>query len=164
MGLAASAPAAQALNAATAAKSQGDGHEHGAATAKGQPQSFAPEPMRPAPPKPPAMRETPSQRQAASQQQTFAPSAATQGTDATPQTAAPVAHAAPEAAPAPKPGGRVEVLREALAACQSKGNFFTRQLCIQEVRWKYCGAPLAPNPLWGKIPECPNSAQQQNSP
>ena len=51
-----------------------------------------------------------------------------------------------------------------LAACGSKGNFFTQQLCIQETRWKYCGAPLSPDPLWGKIPECPNSSSEQNNP
>ena len=58
--------------------------------------------------------------------------------------------------------GRVEALRAALAACQTKGNFFTQQLCIQETRWKYCGAPLSPDPLWGKIAECPNSSQHNN--
>lgn len=88
--------------------------------------------------------------------------------------------AAPEAAPAPaqtptsapqsapvaaaQPLGRVQALRAGLEACERKGNFFTKQLCIQETRWKYCGAPLSPDPLWGKVPECPNSAQQHNSP
>ena len=60
--------------------------------------------------------------------------------------------------------GRVEALREALSGCQSKSNFFSRELCIQRVRWKYCGAPLAPDPLWGKTPECPNSQQHRISP
>ena len=60
--------------------------------------------------------------------------------------------------------GRVDALRGAIAACQTKGNFFTQELCIQRVRWKYCGAPLDPDPLWGKTPECPNSQQHRISP
>lgn len=81
-----------------------------------------------------------------------------------PAAPAPVEPAAQAVAPAePKPPGRVEALRQALAACGHKGNFFTQQLCIQEARWTYCGAPLSPDPLWGKVAECP-SAAQQNSP
>ncbi|WP_298288148.1 zinc ribbon domain-containing protein [Thiomonas sp.] len=77
---------------------------------------------------------------------------------------APVEPAAQDAPPVePRPPGRVEALRQALAACRHKGNFFTQQLCIQEARWTYCGAPLSPDPLWGKVAECP-SAAQQNSP
>ena len=77
-----------------------------------------------------------------------------------PQAVAPQA----EAPTPPKPQGRIEALRAGLAACETKGNFFSKQLCIQETRWKYCGAPLSSDPLWGKIPECPNSGQQQNNP
>ncbi len=104
------------------------------------PQTFA---HQPAPARPPHAQQSPQ----------FAPPPAPSPTPAT--VPAPVA---------PGPGGRVEALREALSACQHKGNFFTQQLCIQEVRWTYCGAPLDPNPLWGKIPECPSSAQQNNNP
>ncbi len=155
MGHAASAPAAQALSAVPPARSGEAGHhEQGATTTKAQPQTFAPEPLRPASSKPSALRDAPSQRQQAAQPQTFPPSGAAQ---------TPVPRPAAVPAPAPQPVGRVEALREGLAACQGKGNFFTQQLCIQETRWKYCGAPLAPNPLWGKIAECPNSAQQHNN-
>ena len=63
-----------------------------------------------------------------------------------------------------RPNARVEALRAALAACKDKGNFFSQQLCIQEMRWKYSGAPLSADPLWGKVAECPNSTQQSNNP
>lgn len=108
-----------------------------------QPQTFAPQPAPARPAPPPHAQQSPQ----------FAP----------PPAPSPTPAAVP--APAgPSRVGRVEALREALSACQHKGNFFTQQLCIQEVRWRYCGAPLDPNPLWGKIPECPNSAQQNNNP
>lgn len=82
-----------------------------------------------------------------------------------PSPAQKIAPIAPTPAPAvPKPMGRIDTLRAALSACRDKGNFFARQLCIQETRWKYCGAPLSPDQLWGKIPECPNSSQQSNRP
>ncbi len=60
--------------------------------------------------------------------------------------------------------GRVEALRKAVAACQTKANFFMQEWCIQRVRWKYCGAPLEPDPLWGKTPECPNSQHHRINP
>ena len=66
--------------------------------------------------------------------------------------------------PVPALQGRVEALHEATAACQTKGNFFSQELCIQRVRWKYCGAPLEPDPLWGKTPECPDSQQRRINP
>ena len=94
--------------------------------------------------------------------QTFAPVAAPVQSAVSAQTRQPQRSAAPPAPVAPGAEGRVETLRAALAACSAKGNFFTRQLCVQETRWKYCGAPLSPDPLWGKIPECPDSAQQNN--
>ncbi|OZB76182.1 MAG: hypothetical protein B7X36_04480, partial [Thiomonas sp. 14-64-326] len=126
---------------------------------KPEPVVRKPSPATPAP--------TVPQRQA--QPETFAPVAAP-ARPAAPapapqptQAPAPVAEPVPHAAP-PKPTGRVEALRAALAACQTKGNFFTQQICIQETRWKYCGAPLSPDPLWGKIPECPNSSSEQNNP
>ncbi len=59
---------------------------------------------------------------------------------------------------------RVDALRNGLSACQTKSNFFVQQLCIQRVRWKYCGAPLSPNPLWGRTPECPDSKQNRANP
>lgn len=59
---------------------------------------------------------------------------------------------------------RVQVLQQALAACQDKGNFFTRQVCIQETRWKYCSAPSGGEPLWGKVPECPGSTRRHDNP
>ncbi len=78
-------------------------------------------------------------------------------------------HPAPQQAPthavaATGASARVGALRQALAACAREGNFFHRQLCIQQARWHYCGAPLAPDPLWGKVAECPESAQRPQQP
>lgn len=123
------------------------------------PQTFAPA----APPPKPALRPAP-----APQPVQPAPQPVPQPA---PQPVAPAAPAPEPAAPPPqaaepahpKPQGRVEALRQALAECKASGNFFTEQICVQKVRWKYCGLPLDPNPLWGKIPECPSSAQQGQS-
>ena len=123
-------------------------------------------------PVPAAKPTQPAALERSSQPETFAPAAPpTHGaapqrqTQPLVQSPAPAREEAPSSAPPqapPKPMGRVEALRAGLAACQEKGNFFSQQLCIQETRWKYCGAPLSPDPLWGKIPECPNSGQQNN--
>ncbi|OIQ90550.1 hypothetical protein GALL_275680 [mine drainage metagenome] len=103
------------------------------------------------------------------------------GAKAQPQTFAPVPAAQIKAAPrsqASRPlptraqatdagstqATAVQALRQALAACQGKDNFFTRQLCIQEARWKYCGGPSGAEPLWGKISECPSATAQHASP
>ncbi len=102
---------------------------------------------------------------AKAQPQTFAPVPAAQ------TTAAPRSQASrplPTRAQATDAGSMqataVQALRQALAACQGKDNFFTRQLCIQETRWKYCGGPSGAEPLWGKIPECPSATAQHASP
>jgi hypothetical protein len=116
---------------------------------KSSPESFNPAPTRTERPKPAAV---------------FVPAPARQETPQPAQhaTPAPIEQPAP-VAPA-RTVGRVDALRAGLAACEQKGNFFTRQLCIQETRWKYCGAPLSSDQLWGKVTECPNSAQQHNTP
>ncbi|MCE1162772.1 MAG: zinc ribbon domain-containing protein, partial [Thiomonas sp.] len=132
------------------------------AVSKPAPLVRKPMPVPVAKPTQPAALERPSQPE------TFAPAAPPMHGTAPQRQVQPSAQAreeAPSPAPPqapPKPMGRVEALRAGLAACQEKGNFFSRQLCIQETRWKYCGAPLSPDPLWGKIPECPNSGQQNN--
>lgn len=59
---------------------------------------------------------------------------------------------------------RVIALRKALAACEHKGNYFSREACKDKARWKYCGAPFSRDPLWGKVPECPNSTPQNATP
>lgn len=81
-----------------------------------------------------------------------------------PNSPAPATSPAPQPTPAPpaQPMGRLEALRAGLAACEEKGNFFAKQLCIEQTRWKYCGTPMSGDPLWGKVPECPNSAQQSS--
>ncbi len=125
---------------------------------RGQPETFAPvaKPHRPSPSAPHTAAPT-----------TRATQSVTQAAPSSPQPAAVTAPSqAPEPAASamPRPNGRVEALRAALAACKDKGNFFGQQLCIQEMRWKYCGAPLSVDPLWGKVAECPNSTQQSNNP
>ena len=107
------------------------------------------------------------------QPQTFVPEHPAQ-IKVAPQSRTPSPDHQPEPAPMRAPaqatdaGGAqatvVQALRQGLAACQGKDNFFTRQLCIQETRWKYCGGPAGGEPLWGKIPECPGATPQHASP
>ena len=107
---------------------------------KAQPQTFAP--VHPAQIKAPPQSQTPSPDHQPAPARAQAPATVAGSTQAT----------------------AVQVLRQALAACQGKDNFFTRQLCIQEARWKYCSGASGVEPLWGKIPECPNATQQHASP
>jgi hypothetical protein len=75
--------------------------------------------------------------------------------------------ATPSKAKSPAPlhaSGRVIALRKALAACEHKGNYFSREACKDKSRWKYCGAPFSRDQLWGKVPECPNSTPQNATP
>ena len=78
------------------------------------------------------------------------------------RAAAEQAHAQAAASPPASVAERVAALRAALQACQAK-SFLSRQVCMQKVRWKYCGMPLARDPLWGKVDECPNAQLQRRS-
>lgn len=68
------------------------------------------------------------------------------------------------AAAGASPSERVQALQQGQAACQDKGNFFTRQVCIQEARWKYCSAPSGGEALWGKVPACPSVTRHHDTP
>lgn len=64
----------------------------------------------------------------------------------------------------PHASSRVIALRKALAVCEHKESYFSREACKEKVRWKYCGAPFSRDLLWGKIPECPNAQSQNTTP
>ena len=83
------------------------------------------------------------------------------------QAVAPAA-AQPQASAA-KPGptlsaggdaARIARLGAALQQCASE-SFLERQICEQKTRWTYCGVPFSSHALWGKTPECPESASKQ---
>lgn len=68
-----------------------------------------------------------------------------------------VAEAPPPPVQAPPPAPVVPAvpawataLRDELAQCEAKGNFFTKAICAEQAKWRHCD----PGDRWGKIPEC----------
>ena len=61
----------------------------------------------------------------------------------------------PVAAPAAPAGA--DRVRAALKQCDSESNLITKGICVVKVRHQTCGD------LWGKIPECPMSQQNDRN-
>ena len=79
-----------------------------------------------------------------------------------PEAAQPQASAAKPGPTLPAGGdaARIARLGAALQQCASE-SFLERQICEQKTRWTYCGVPFSSHALWGKTPECPESASKQ---